>query len=170
MRSKLAASRSPISNPSAPAATEPTGGSAGVSVVCESFRKRRRGIRQAVTLGLLVAASSLAAWGQATAGFGGISGTVRDASNAAVPGAKVVVSNPKMGLKRELTTTDAGIFAAPALTPADGYDVMITKEGFAPYEAKGVVVRVGEVTDLTVPMTVGAMAQAVEVVGATPAV
>ncbi|HLK65643.1 MAG TPA: carboxypeptidase regulatory-like domain-containing protein [Bryobacteraceae bacterium] len=117
-----------------------------------------------------MAASSLAAWGQATAGFGGISGTVRDASNAAVPGAKVVVSNPKMGLKRELTTTDAGIFAAPALTPADGYDVMITKEGFAPYEAKGVVVRVGEVTDLTVPMTVGAMAQAVEVVGATPAV
>ncbi len=131
--------------------------------------KGKRGMVRLAALGLLLAVFSLSAWGQA-AGLGGISGTVRDASGSAVPGAKVLVSNPQLGFKRELTTTDAGIFAAPALTPGDGYEVSVNKQGFSPYEAKGLTVRVGETTDLNVPISVGAMTQAVEVVGQTSGV
>src|SRR5271157_3947966 len=73
------------------------------------------------------------AFAQATAAFGTVSGTVLDASGAPVPGARVAVSNSSLGLNRELPTTDGGIFMAPALVPAQGYKVSVTKEGFTPY-------------------------------------
>src|SRR5438309_2558137 len=76
------------------------------------------------------------AYAQATAGLGSVSGTVRDASGAVVPGASVVVSNDSKGIKRSLTTTDAGIFAAPALVPASGYSLSVSKTGFNNFEVK----------------------------------
>src|SRR5579872_1025146 len=115
---------------------------------------------------LLVLLFTVAAWGQATAGYGAISGTVRDASGAAIPGAKVTVSNPSLGLTRELTTTEAGIFAAPALVPGTGYKVSINQQGFAPYEAAGLTVLVGETVNLNIALSVGSISQQVEVTAA----
>jgi len=109
-------------------------------------------------------------YAQATAGLGAISGTVRDASGSAVPGAKVVVSNPSLGLTRELETTDAGIFAAPSLVPSQGYKVTVSKQGFSTYEANDLVLQVGQVLNLNIALAVGAMSQAVEVTAAAPAV
>ncbi len=57
---------------------------------------------------------------QSVAGLGAISGTVRDASGASVPGAQVVVANESKGIRRTLTTTEAGVFTAPSLVPAPG--------------------------------------------------
>jgi hypothetical protein len=121
------------------------------------------------SLGLLFFCA-VTAWGQATAGLGGISGTVRDASGAAVPGAKVAVTNPALGLTRDLLTTDAGIFSAPALTPNSGYVVSVSKQGFAPYEAKDLPVRVGEVTNLNITLVVGATSSQVEVTAVAPVI
>ena len=121
----------------------------------------------AVFVGFLI---SVAAWGQATAGLGTISGTVRDASGSAVSAAKVTVSNPSLGLVRELTTTDAGIFSAPALVPADGYKVAVSKPGFAAYDAPDLPLRVGETVNLNVTLTVGAITEQVEVTAAAPLV
>src|ERR1035441_6207874 len=45
-------------------------------------------------------------------------GFVRDASGAVIPGATVVVANDGKGIKRTMTSTDAGVFAAPALLPS----------------------------------------------------
>jgi hypothetical protein len=120
-----------------------------------------------VSLGLVF---SLAAWCQATAGLGAISGTVRDASGAAVPGAKVVVANPSLGVTRELSTTGAGTFAAPALTPENGYKVTVEKQGFAPYEADGLILQVGQVLNLDIKIAVGSMSQKVEVTTESPLV
>ncbi len=116
-----------------------------------------------VRAALLSALLAAAAWGQATAGLGGISGTVRDASGSPVPAAKVVVSNTSLGLTRELATTDAGIFSAPALVPSGGYKVSINKAGFAAYEANEISVQVGETVNLSVALTVGAVTQTVDV-------
>jgi hypothetical protein len=110
------------------------------------------------------------AFAQATAAFGTVSGTVLDASGAPVPGAKVAVSNPSLGLNREETTTDGGIFVAPALTPAQGYKVSVTKEGFAPYASAEFEVHVGETVNLKVALAIGAVTQTVEVTGAAPVV
>ena len=79
---------------------------------------------------------STAMFGQAAAGLGAVSGTVRDASGATVPGATVVVSNDAKGVKRSVATTDAGVFAVPALVPSAGYSIKVTKQGFADYEVK----------------------------------
>src|SRR5947209_17970749 len=84
------------------------------------------------------------AFGQSVAGLGAISGTVRDASGASVPGAQVVVANESKGIRRTLSTTEAGVFTAPSLVPAPGYTVTATKPGFAEYEMKEIQVMVGQ--------------------------
>jgi carboxypeptidase family protein/TonB-dependent receptor-like protein len=111
----------------------------------------------------LLALFSVAAFGQATAGLGAISGSVRDASGAAVPGAKVEVTNAGIGITRELTTTDAGLFSAPALTPAAGYRVKISKEGFNTSQNNDLTVHVGETLNLNLTLAVGAVTQSVDV-------
>ena len=52
------------------------------------------------------------------AGFGSISGVVRDATGARIPGASVTVANESKGISRELVSNEAGAFTAPALVPA----------------------------------------------------
>src|SRR5579883_3106738 len=64
-------------------------------------------------------------YAQAVAGLGGVSGSVRDASGAAVPNATVVLTNDSKGIKRTLQTTDAGVFSVPALVPAPGYSLTV---------------------------------------------
>ncbi len=118
----------------------------------------------------LTVAVSLSAWCQATAGRGAISGTVTDPSGAAVGGAKVVVSNPALGFSRDLTTTGAGVFSAPALVPGPGYKVSVEKQGFSVYNAEGLAVQVGQIVDLKVALAVGAMTQKIEVTDASPLV
>jgi len=67
---------------------------------------------------------------QNASGTGGISGIITDASGSVIPAARVVVENQAKGIRREVTTTDGGIFSAPSLVPASGYSVTITREGF----------------------------------------
>jgi hypothetical protein len=43
-----------------------------------------------------------------------------------------------------MQTTTAGVFAAPSLTPADGYALTVEKAGFATWENKSFRVQVGE--------------------------
>jgi len=117
---------------------------------------------------ILISLLSVAAWGQATPGLASITGTVRDASGSPVPGAKVVVSNAALGLTRELTTTDAGVYSAPALVPADDYQVTVTKQGFSTYLAENVSLRVGDNVNLNIFLAVGVISQKVEVTSATP--
>ncbi len=113
---------------------------------------------------------SYLATAQSAAGVGSISGTVRDASGAAVPGASVEVANASKGITREMTTTEAGLFSAPGLVPASGYKVSVKKQGFAPYEVSEIVVQVGETINLNVALKVGAVAETVEVSAAAPLV
>src|SRR5215468_9740777 len=84
------------------------------------------------------------AYAQAVAGLGAISGTVRDATGAIVPGATVVLTNEAKGFKRTMLTTEAGLFSAPALVPAAGYDLTVTLQGFKTWEAKNFEIQVGQ--------------------------
>ena len=78
----------------------------------------------------LVFYSTLAA-AQSVAGLGGISGTVSDASGGRIPGAEVVLSNKERGIRRNLSTNEAGIFNAGSLAPASGYLISVGKSGFS---------------------------------------
>src|SRR4051812_1801346 len=100
---------------------------------------------------------------QSTAGFGSISGTLRDATGASIPNAKVVISNPAKGITRTLNSNDAGVFTAPALVPGSGYGVAVDVQGFAKYEQKNLTLAVGQNIDLNVTLAVAGTATEVEV-------
>src|ERR1019366_6218756 len=122
----------------------------------------------AITICALVFAAG--AYAQATAGLGAVSGTVRDASGAVIPGATVVVANDGKGIKRTMTSTDAGVFAAPALTPSSGYSITVTKQGFATYEVKDFEILVGQNVDFRIGLQVGSANIKVDVTAEAPLV
>jgi len=111
-----------------------------------------------------------AVWAQSAAGVAAISGVVRDASGAAVPNAKIVISSDSRGELRTITTNSSGIFAAPALIPGPGYKVAVTASGFATWEVKDVELRVGQDLTLTANLSIAQSATQVEVLGAAPLV
>jgi hypothetical protein len=110
------------------------------------------------------------AYAQATAGLGAVSGTVRDASGAVIPGATVVVANDGKGIKRTMNSTEAGVFAAPALVPSSGYSITVTKEGFATYEVKEFEILVGQNVDFKVGLQIGSSTTKVDVSAEAPMV
>ena len=91
-----------------------------------------------VLLVLLTAVLTIgAAWAQSERGT--ISGSVRDASGAVVPSAKVVVTNAGTGLALTLATGDTGSYSAPGLAVGE-YSVRVEKEGFRPAAVSGITV------------------------------
>jgi hypothetical protein len=127
-------------------------------------------MRKAVAIGIFTLASSVAAYAQAVAGLGGVSGTVRDASGSSIPDATVVVSNDSRGIKRTMQTTDAGVFSAPALVPAAGYSISVNKTGFTTWEVKDFAVAVGQTVDFKIALQVGTATTQVDVTAEAPMV
>jgi outer membrane receptor protein involved in Fe transport len=103
-------------------------------------------------------------------GFGSITGVVQDSTGAVVAGAKIVVENTSKGIRRELETSSAGIFNAPALVPASGYRVKVSKAGFTDYLVTEITVEVGNSVDLRPTLKVGAAGTEVQVTGEAPTV
>lgn len=103
-------------------------------------------------LAALILLTAATVYGQAAAGVAGITGTVRDPSGAAVPNAKIVISNASQGQLRSLDTNQAGLFNAPALTPRSGYSVNVTAAGFAPYDLKDITLEVGQNLNLNIDL------------------
>jgi hypothetical protein len=123
------------------------------------------------TLGLLaVSLTPRPAWAQVSPGLASISGFVLDNSGAAVPDAKVAVANDSIGVKLMLTTSSGGVFNAPALAPAGGYDVKVDKSGFNEYEAKDLQLTVGQDVNLVVHLGVSGVSEQVQVVATAPVV
>lgn len=128
-------------------------------------------MRSNLKLYLVAVSLSAAVFAQSGAGFGSISGVVKDASGAAVPASQVVVANEAKGIHRTLETNTDGVFTAPALIPDPGYTVSVTKEGFAKYQTGNIQVQVGQNLDLQITLSVAsATTQVVEVTAAVPVV
>lgn len=118
----------------------------------------------------ILSAFPVAMMAQAVAGFGGISGVVRDASGAVVPDASVLVENQSKGIRRSLTSNEAGVFAAPALVPSPGYAVRVSKQGFNAFEVRDIEIQVGQNVNLNIPLAVASAATQVDVSAAAPIV
>ncbi len=127
-------------------------------------------MRKVLAVSICALAFAAGAYAQATAGLGSVSGTVRDASGAVIPGATVVVANDGKGIKRTMTSTEAGVFAAPALVPSSGYSITVTKTGFATYEVKEFEVQVGQNVDFRIGLQVGSSTTKVDVTAEAPMV
>ena len=97
---------------------------------------------------------------------GAITGTVIDASGAAVPGAAVEIRNVDTNLTVRLLTQTNGSYQAANL-PAGNYRIAFSKDGFQTQSHTSILVQGDRTTALSVRMEVGTVATAVEVT-ATP--
>src|SRR5581483_6301735 len=93
---------------------------------------------------------------------GGIVGVIRDQKGANISGAKVTVSNSSIGLQRETTTADNGVFRITAL-PTGVYQIKAEAAGFATATTTGIEVGVDQVRTVDVVLRVGTKTEVVEV-------
>ena len=98
-----------------------------------------------------------------------LSGTVTDASGAAVPNAKVSVKNNATSVVREVTTDSAGFYSIPNLLPGV-YDTTVEAAGFSSSVQTGLTLTVGASKALNIALAVGQVSEKVEVTAAAPTV
>jgi hypothetical protein len=91
-------------------------------------------------------------------------GAVTDPTGAAVPNAKVEVSNPTKGFVRELTTNSAGEYTA-AKIPIGDYVITAQATGFQKLVRSGITLDVGQTQRLDLQLTLGATTQEISVSG-----
>jgi hypothetical protein len=114
-------------------------------------------------LGAVLLGSPLAA--QST--FGSITGTVQDASGAAVPDATVTLTSSTTDFKSSFTTGAGGEYTFVNLNPGP-YTIEVDKPGFKHVKRTDVTVQVQIGTRIDVALEVGAQSQTVEVTAETP--
>ena len=91
-----------------------------------------------------------------------ISGTIRDASGAALPGAAVVVENLETGALRKLEADATGRYSAPSIAIGK-YRVTATRAGFTSQTKAGIDLVVGQTATVDLTLVVGDFKQAVTV-------
>jgi hypothetical protein len=96
-----------------------------------------------------------------------VSGQIRDASQAAVPGAKVMLTRVETGDHREGTSGNEGYYSFPLLVPGH-YDLKVEKAGFETETQTGIVVLTGSISEVDVSLKVGSETQTVSVDASVP--
>ncbi len=128
-----------------------------------------RSIASSAIAGIVAALVISAAPLQAQVVGGSISGTITDASGAAIPGATVVIRNQETGSQRQLTSNGEGLFSAPSVS-IGRYSVIASKGAFAPQQRDGIVVTVGQSVHVNLALSASGGSQRVEVTDKPPAV
>ncbi|MGH9654098.1 MAG: carboxypeptidase regulatory-like domain-containing protein, partial [Bryobacteraceae bacterium] len=91
-----------------------------------------------------------------------VSGTVTDPSGAAVPGAKVIITNTATGASRTAVTSSRGVYSIPAVN-SGVYNVTANAKGFKAFSEQGVRVNVGAKLSIDLHLQLGATSQTVTV-------
>jgi hypothetical protein len=103
---------------------------------------------------IFVISSSL--WAQGSTSQ--ITGTIRDSSGSAVPGAQVRATQTATGLDRTVVAGSDGTYSIPNL-PVGPYRLEITKEGFNVYVQSGIVLQVDSNPEVNPVLQVGTVNQ-----------
>jgi len=98
---------------------------------------------------------------------GRITGTVRDAQGAVVPGATVKLSNPTTGQERTVTTDDTGKFNFPELALGT-FRLTVSKEGFGTTVVTDIMTSEGLVNNINPVLAVGSVSSRIEVTSTPP--
>src|SRR5256885_8109101 len=105
---------------------------------------------------LLVSAS---AWAQSTAQ---ISGTVKDASGAVLPGVEVTATQTETGIARSTVSNETGVYVLPNL-PLGPYKLETSLVGFRTFVQTGIVLQVNSNPVINVTLEVGQRSEQIEV-------
>jgi len=114
-----------------------------------------------IALGLALFCPPLA---QAQTGSGRISGLVKDASGAVVPGVTILAVHEETGIRHETVTTEAGLFLLASL-PVGPYTVRAELQGFRPVSRTTNLLTVGADLNLAIVLEPGNINEAVVVTG-----
>lgn len=125
---------------------------------------KKRAVQSALTILVLFIAAS-PAFGQAV--FGSIFGTVTDPQGAAIPNAKVTVTDVRKGTSDTATTNDSGNYNVTHLIP-DVYTVKIEAPGMKTFEQKDVAVSADYSQRVDAQVQVGSASETLEVTGEAP--
>jgi len=126
----------------------------------------QRDIATTTLIGWIALANCLV-WAQGSTGA--LSGVVRDATGALLPGVSITAIHIESGLTRTVETNDSGDFQIPAL-PVGLYEVTIDKLDFKQQVRRGINLSVGQEAVLNLTMEVGNVEQRVTVTADTPIV
>lgn len=118
----------------------------------------------AVLIAVLIPSSAFSQTGTSR-----ISGIVKDATGAVVPGVTVSAVHEDTGVRQETVTTQAGLFLFPSL-PVGPYTIRAELPGFKVVSRPKTMLTVGSDVDLTISMEPGAIEEAVVVTGESPMV
>jgi hypothetical protein len=103
--------------------------------------------------------------GQTT--FGSITGTVRDATGAVIPGTLVTLTNLGTSEKRTQQAGPDGFYSFVNLIPGQ-YRIDAEKEGFKRFTRQPIVVEVQQTAHIDIVLQLGQVSQTVEVTAQTP--
>jgi hypothetical protein len=96
-----------------------------------------------------------------------ITGVVTDPSGAAVAGAEIVAVSQSTGLDYRTSTAESGVYVLTAL-PVGTYDLEIKGSGFQTVRRRGITLNAGTRARIDTTMTLGQVAEVVEVTGQIP--
>ena len=94
--------------------------------------------------------------------FGGVTGTVMDASDAAVPGATVTVTNKETGAMKVVVSGADGTYRVPDLDPGR-YSISIELEGFQKVVVDDLIVLLGRTLTADAKLQPGVLTEVVNV-------
>jgi len=107
---------------------------------------------------------SFAAYSQTATGV--ITGHIKDASGAMVPGAKVTVENQRTGVKQSTLANGQGDFLQSYLIPGE-YKVTVEQAGFDRHVTSNIKLSVQQTIELDIALKIGEVSTAVEVTANT---
>src|SRR5580704_10460357 len=99
---------------------------------------------------------------------GTITGVVRDASGAVVPGAPVKLTSPYGD--RATVTNSAGAYTFSGLVAGTGYSITVSQAGFSAATMGGLTAGINQTTNADINLEVGTAAQSVDVTAASNAI
>src|SRR6266545_4067430 len=115
-------------------------------------------------LAVFVAAGSI----EAQTGSGAVRGTIHDATNAAVPKAKVTLRNQGTNIAREATISMDGIYYFGEIQPGR-YELTVEAAGFKKWVGT-LALEVGQTAVIDPALEVGSLTSTVEVSAAAPVI
>ena len=98
---------------------------------------------------------------------GQIEGTVIDANGAAIPNAKITVTNVETGLSRTITSEDSGVYRAPLL-PLGTYRITVEVSGFKKLSREGITLTTGQTATVDLKLETGGVSEQITITSDAP--
>jgi hypothetical protein len=98
-----------------------------------------------------------------------VSGSITDATSAAVPNASVKAQNQNTGTERTAVSNEDGYYLLPLLQPGT-YTISADHAGFATKVLSGITLEVGQSPTINITMELGQVSQRIDVASTTPEV